>query len=74
MFLLSLPYPTNFIEEWLLVVEAIIIFGSGVARLSALASTHTPSMFDFTMARETFTHSPLCRPHDCMFASTHRIT
>ena len=28
---------------------------------------------DFAMARETFTHSPLRRPHDCLFTSTHRI-
>ena len=42
MCLLPLLYPTTFIEEWLLVVEAVIVFGSGVAGLSVLTHTHTP--------------------------------
>ena len=42
MCLLSLLYPTTFIEEWLLVVEAVNCFGSGVAGLSVLTHTHTP--------------------------------
>ena len=66
-------YPTTSIEEWLLVVEAVNCFGSGVTGLSVLSSMHTPSMFDFTMAGKTFTHSPLCMPHDCLFTSMHRI-
>ena len=35
-------YPTTFIAELLLVVEAVIVFGSGVAGLSILTHTHTP--------------------------------
>ena len=35
-------YPTTSIEEWLLVVEAVNCFGSGVAGLSVLTHTHTP--------------------------------
>ena len=42
MCLLSLPYPTTFIEEMLVVVEVVMIFGSGVAGLSVLTHTHTP--------------------------------
>ena len=34
---------------------------------------HSTTTFDFLMARETFTHSPLRRPHDFLFTSTHRI-
>ena len=37
-----LPYLTTFIEELLLVVEAVNCFGSGVAGLSVLTHTHTP--------------------------------
>ena len=37
-----LLFPTTFIEELLLVVEATNCFGSGVAGLSALTHTHTP--------------------------------
>ena len=37
----SLLYPTTFIEEMLLVVEAVNGFGSGVAGLSVLTHTHT---------------------------------
>ena len=36
--------PTTFIEEWLLVVEAVIVFGSGVAGLSVLTHMHTPPL------------------------------
>ena len=42
MCLISLLYPTTFIEEWLVVVEAVIILGSGVAGLLVLTHTHTP--------------------------------
>ena len=38
----SLPYPTTFIEELLLVVEAVNCFGSGLEGLSVLNLTHTP--------------------------------
>ena len=34
--------PTTFIKEWLLVIEAVIAFGSGVEGLSVLTHTHTP--------------------------------
>ena len=43
----SLPYPTTFIEELLVVVEAVNCFGSGVAGVSVHASTHTPPIVDF---------------------------
>ena len=42
MCLLSLPYPTTFIEELLLVVEVVNFFGSGVVGLLVLTHTHTP--------------------------------
>ena len=42
MCLLSLPYPTTFIKELLLVIEAVMVFGSGVAGLLVLTHMHTP--------------------------------
>ena len=51
--------PTTFIEEWLLVVEAVNCFGSGVAGLSVLTHTHTlPTAFDFTRAGEKPSRTP----------------
>ena len=38
----SLLYPTTFIEELLLVVEVVIVFGSGVVGLLVLTHTYTP--------------------------------
>ena len=35
---------TTFIEEWLLVVEAVNCFGSGVEGLSVFTHTHTPPL------------------------------
>ena len=72
MCLLSLLYPTTFIEEWLLVVEAVIIFGSGVVGLSVLTHTHTPPTVDFTMAGKTFTHSPIRNLTILLFILSHK--
>ena len=40
-------------------VEAVIVFGSGVAGLSVHAYTHTPPMVEFTMEKETTAITPI---------------
>ena len=73
MCLLSLLYPTNFIEEWLLVVEAVIIFGSGVAGLSVLTHMHTPPWLTPLCPGKTIgiTHEGYHSLHDSAEALTH---
>ena len=67
MCLLSLLYPTTFIEEWLVVVEAVIIFGSGVAGLSILTHTHTPPWLTSLWLGKTIaiTHAGISLLHVC---------
>ena len=57
-----------------MVVEAVMIFGSGVAGMSVLTHMHTPpTAFDFTIAKgKTFTHSPI-GTHDFANHSSHRL-
>ena len=71
MCLLPLSYSNHFHKERLLVVEAVMIFGSGVAGLSVLTHTHTPPTVDFIMAGKTFTHSPIRDLVILLFISTH---
>ena len=54
-----LSLPNHFHGEWLLVVEAVIVFGSGVARLSVLTHTHTPPWLTSQWKKNHCDHS--CR-------------
>ena len=52
-----------------MVVEAVMIFGSGVAGLSVLTHTHTPPTVDFTMEEKpsrtsSLTQAISSRTHD----------
>ena len=57
MCLLSLPYPTTFIKELLLVVETVNCFGSGVVGLSFLTHTHTPPRLTSQWKKKPCDHS-----------------
>ena len=72
----SLPYPTTFIEELLLVVEAFNCFGSGVAGLLVLNLMHTPPwLTSLWLGKMTaITHTGILHsPHDCAKILTHSL-